>query len=184
MPFCAVCQDEEAEHTDNTCPDLKCKICGATGHIFRNCPQKNQAHVLPTPVEVPDFTAATTSERKAPGKTSIDLQDGFSKPLTPVALKKESQGIKIEFKNLLSMPGPSVLKNGKYECEHKSFVPNKCKFCNLPHNIENCWRKINYLLNKTKRLQKVKQNRHSFLVRSPSRHIYVEPQLQTNKQTE
>ena len=56
------------------------------------------------------------------------------------------------------MPGPSVLKNEKYECKHRSFVPNKCKFCNLPHNIENCWRKINNLLNKTKRLQKVKQN--------------------------
>ena len=56
------------------------------------------------------------------------------------------------------MPGPSVLKNEKYECEHKSFVPNKCKFCNLPHNSENCWRKINNLLNKTKRLQKVKQD--------------------------
>ena len=41
---------------------------------------------------------------------------------------------------------------------HKSFVPNKCKCCNLPHNIENCWRKINNLLNKTKRLQKVKQD--------------------------
>ena len=77
MPFCAFCQDEEAEHTDKTCPDLKCKICGANGHIFRHCPQKNQAYVLPTPVEVPKFTAATTSERKAPGKTSIDLQDGF-----------------------------------------------------------------------------------------------------------
>ena len=137
MPFCAFCQDKEAEHTDKTCPDLKCKICGANGHIFRHCPQKNQAYVLPTPVEVPKFTAATTSEGKAPGKI---------------------QEIKIEFKNLLSMPGPSVLKNGKYECEHKSFVPNKCKFCNLPHNIENCWRKINNLLNKTKRLQKVKQD--------------------------
>ena len=137
MPFCAFCQDEEAEHTDKTCPDLKCKICGANGHIFRHCPQKNQAYVLPTPVEVPKFTAATTSEGKAPGKI---------------------QGIKIEFKNLLSMPGPSVLKNEKYECEHKSFVPNKCKCCNLPHNIENCWRKINNLLNKTKRLQKVKQD--------------------------
>ena len=158
MPFCAFCQDEEAEHTDKTCPDLKCKICGANGHIFRHCPQKNQAYVLSTPVEVPKFTAATTSERKASGKISIDLQDGFSRPLTPATLKKESQGIKIEFKNLLSMPGPSVLKNEKYECEHKSFVPNKCKFCNLPHNIENCWRKINNLLNKTKRLQKVKQD--------------------------
>ena len=76
MPFCAFCQDEEAEHTDKTCPNLKCKICGANGHIFRHCPQKNQAYVLSTPVEVPKFTAATTSERKASGKITIDLQ-GF-----------------------------------------------------------------------------------------------------------
>ena len=94
MPFCAFCQDEEAQHTDNTCPDLKCKICGASGHIYRNCPQKNQAHVLPTPVEVPDFTAATTSERKAPDKISIDLQDGFLRSLIPAALKNEGRGIK------------------------------------------------------------------------------------------
>ena len=94
MPFCAVCQDKEAQHTDNTCPDLKCKICGANGHIFRHCPQKNQVHVLPTPVEVPDFTAATTSERKAPDKISIDLQDGFLRSLIPAALKNEGRGIK------------------------------------------------------------------------------------------
>ena len=53
------------------------------------------------------------------------------------------------------MPRPSMLKNEKYECKNRSY---KCKFCNRPHNIENCWRKINNLLNKTKRLQKVKQN--------------------------
>ena len=129
MPYCAVCQDEEAQHTDNTCPDLKCKICGASGHIYRNCPQKNQVHVLPTPVEVPDFTAATTSERKTPGKISIDLQDGFSRSLIPAALKKESQGIKIESKNFLCMPGPSVLKNEKYEFKHRSFVHVNSVIC-------------------------------------------------------
>ena len=100
MPYCAVCQDEKAQHTDNMCPDLKCNICDATRHIFRNCPQKNQAQVPPTPVEAPELSAGTSSERKAPGKISIDFQDKFSRSIIPAGLKSESQGIKIEPKKL------------------------------------------------------------------------------------
>ena len=99
MSFCSVCQDENAEHTEQQCPEQKCKTCGAWGHIFRNCPQKIQKQV---PVSTPEIPVATKSEKqpKEPQKMLV----------TPKKC--------VESTNISYMPGPSVAKNEPIEYKH------------------------------------------------------------------
>ena len=99
MSFCSVCQDENADHTEQQCPEQKCKTCGAWGHIFRNYPQKMEKKI---PMSTPQIPIATKSEKQ---------------PNEPQKMLV-SPKIRVESTNISSMPGPSVTKNESIEYKH------------------------------------------------------------------
>merc|ERR1711935_546825 len=105
MPFCSVCQNEKAEHTDKTCPEQKCKTCGAWGHIFRNCPQKNQDQVPQTPASVyaPEISVTPAlPEIQTPATIPIKSETDESQEMY---IKPEKY---VESTSITSMPGPSA----------------------------------------------------------------------------
>ena len=71
LDFCYFCQDtrENVGHSNLNCPESKCKECGVSGHIVKNCPVLMHAN---------DFRKLT--------QHTVSLQDFRSFSITLISL--------------------------------------------------------------------------------------------------